>query len=255
MPCGDIERRGEKALIFCEFRDMQRLLRHYIAESFGYSADIINGDTSADSRSSDSRQKKIAAFQKAPGFGVIILSPLAVGFGVNIQAANHVIHYTRTWNPAKEDQATDRAYRIGQTKDVHVYCPVVRAPDFKTFDVKLDELLERKRALADDMLNGTGDVGPAEFDIGEVAPPGGIGAEAKPLTIDDVDRMTSRYFEAYVAALWARLGFSAGDAHASGRRRWRGRRCAQWTHPASSFSARVHRAPGPSSAGRRSRMS
>ena len=205
---GDIERRGEKALIFCEFRDMQRLLRHYIAQSFGYSADIINGDTSADSRSSDSRQKKIAAFQRAPGFGVIILSPLAVGFGVNIQAANHVIHYTRTWNPAKEDQATDRAYRIGQTKDVHVYCPVVRAPDFKTFDVKLDELLERKRALADDMLNGTGDVGPAEFDIGEVAPPEGIGAEAKPLTIDDVDRMTSRYFEAYVAALWARQGFS-----------------------------------------------
>ena len=202
-----IEQRGEKALIFCEFRDMQRLLRHYIGDSFGYSADIINGDTSADSRSSDSRQKKIAAFQKAPGFGVIILSPLAVGFGVNIQAANHVIHYTRTWNPAKEDQATDRAYRIGQTKDVFVYCPVVRAPDFKTFDVKLDELLERKRALADDMLNGAGDVGPGEFDIGEVAPPGGTGAEAKPLTIDDIDKMTPRYFEAYVAALWARAGF------------------------------------------------
>lgn len=202
-----IKQRDEKALIFCEFRDMQRLLRHYIAEAFDFSADIINGDTSADSRSSDSRHKKIAGFQKSPGFGVIILSPLAVGFGVNIQAANHVIHYTRTWNPAKEDQATDRAYRIGQTKDVIVYCPVVRAADFKTFDVKLDELLERKRALADDMLNGAGDVGPAEFDIGEVAPPGGTAAEAKPLTIDDVDKMTPRYFEAYIAALWARAGF------------------------------------------------
>ncbi len=72
----------------------------------------------------------------------IILSPLAVGFGVNIQAANHVIHYTRHWNPAKEDQATARAYRIGATKDVHVYYPVIHADDFTTFDMKLHELLK-----------------------------------------------------------------------------------------------------------------
>ena len=203
----EIRRRNEKALIFCEFRDMQRLLRHYLAEEFGYAADIINGDTAADSRSAESRQKRIAAFQRQPGFGVIILSPLAVGFGVNIQAANHVIHYTRTWNPAKEDQATDRAYRIGQTRDVYVYCPVVRAPDFKTFDEKLDELLARKRALAEDMLNGSGDIGPAEFDITEVAPKGSTPAVEKPLTIDDVDKMAPRYLEAYSAALWARQGF------------------------------------------------
>lgn len=204
---GDIRRRDEKALIFCEFRDMQRLLRHYVAAAFGYSADIINGDTAADSRRAESRQKRIAAFQRRPGFGVIILSPLAVGFGVNIQAANHVIHYTRTWNPAKEDQATGRAYRIGQTRDVYVYCPVVRAPDFKTFDVKLDELLARKRALAEDMLNGSGDIGPAEFDIAEVAPEDSVPAVEKPLTIDDVDKMTPRYLEAYSAALWVRQGF------------------------------------------------
>lgn len=204
---GEIRRRQEKALIFCEFRDMQRLLRHYVAEACGYSADIINGDTAADSRGAESRQKRIAAFQRQTGFGVIILSPLAVGFGVNIQAANHVIHYTRTWNPAKEDQATDRAYRIGQTKDVTVYCPVVRAPDFKTFDVKLDELLARKRALAEDMLNGSGDIGSGEFDIGEVAPQGGASLAEKPLTIDDIDKMAPRYFEAYAAALWSRQGF------------------------------------------------
>ena len=126
---------------------------------------------------------------------------------MNIQAANHVIHYTRTWNPSKEDQATDRAYRIGQTRDVHVYCPVVWAPDFKTFDVKLDELLERKRSLAEDMLNGSGDVGPGEFDIDDVAPRGSVGGMTTPLTLDDVDRMAPRYFEAYVATLWTRLGF------------------------------------------------
>ena len=60
-------------------------------------------------------------FRLSLGFRVIILSTVAVGFGVNVQKANHVIHFTRCWNPAKEDQATDRAYRIGQTKDVCLY--------------------------------------------------------------------------------------------------------------------------------------
>ena len=129
----------------------------------GFEADIINGDTSAAAERTDNRQKRIKAFQEAAGFGVIILSPLAVGFGVNIQAANHVIHFTRTWNPAREDQATDRAYRIGQSKDVYVYYPVVVAKDFVTFDAKLDQLLEIKRKLSQDMLNGCGDVGPADF--------------------------------------------------------------------------------------------
>ena len=89
---------------------------------------------------------------------------------MNMQAANHVIHFTRTWNPAKEDQATDRAYRIGQTKDVFVCYPTVSAGDFKTFDVKLDELLERKRSLASDMLNGSGEIGLRDFDVDELRP-------------------------------------------------------------------------------------
>ena len=86
------------------------------------SLDVYNG-TSVSAAAANNRQNVIKAFSGHPGFGVIILSPLAVGFGVNIQAANHVIHYLRHWNPAKEDQATDRAYRIGQSKDVYVYCP------------------------------------------------------------------------------------------------------------------------------------
>jgi SNF2 family DNA or RNA helicase len=165
-----VKAQGEKAIIFCEFRNIQRLLQHYIAEVFGFDADIINGDTSASATSTTSRQKRIKAFQARPGFGVIILSPVAVGFGVNIQAANHVIHYTRTWNPAKEDQASDRAWRIGQTRDVFVYYPVVSANDFVTFDVKLDQLLERKRSLAGDMLNGSSDISAADFQIDDVVP-------------------------------------------------------------------------------------
>ena len=117
-----------------------------------------------------SRQKRIDAFQSKPGFRVVILSPVAVGFGVNIQEANHVIHYTRHWNPAKEDQATDRTHRIGQTREVFVYCPVVVAPDFLTFDVKLHRLLGVERELAMDMLNGSGDVAPGDFTLEDMVP-------------------------------------------------------------------------------------
>ena len=158
-----IKTKGEKVIVFCEFKELQRTIQRAISERFELVADIINGDTSAASERSDNRQKRIRAFQDADGFGVIILSPLAVGFGVNIQAANHVIHFTRTWNPAREDQATDRAYRIGQSRDVYVYYPVVVAEDFVTFDARLDQLLEVKRKLSQDMLNGCGDVGASEF--------------------------------------------------------------------------------------------
>lgn len=90
------------------------MLQRVVAAFFGFAPHVINGDTSANPKTDINRQKPIDDFQGRPGFGVIILSPLAVGFGINIQAANHVIHFTRTWNPAKEDQATARAYRIGQ---------------------------------------------------------------------------------------------------------------------------------------------
>lgn len=203
----DIQSKGEKAIIFCEFKNIQRLLQHYIAEVFDYDADIINGDTAASASSAVSRQKRIKAFQSKPGFGVIILSPVAVGFGVNIQAANHVIHYTRTWNPAKEDQATDRAWRIGQTKDVYVYYPVVAADDFTTFDVKLDQLLERKRSLAGDMLNGCPDITAADFRVEEVVPGDAAESIDEVVTLDMALRMEGRYFEGLAAAIWARRGF------------------------------------------------
>ncbi len=157
-----IRAKQEKVIIFVEFHDLQRQLQRYIRERLGFSPDIINGTTSAAASAANSRQKRLKHFQQHEGFGVIILSPLAVGFGVNIQAANHVIHYTRTWNPAKEDQATDRAYRIGQTRDVYVYYPVATA-EFLTFDMKLDELLGWKRGLSEDMLNGCGDLCAGDF--------------------------------------------------------------------------------------------
>lgn len=154
---------NHKVIVFCEFRELQLQLQRVIAAFFGIAPSIVNGDTSADPRAQDNRQQLIDAFQRREGFNVIILSPLAVGFGVNIQAANHVVHFTRTWNPAKEDQATARAYRIGQTRTVTVYYPGVVSERFPSFDVKLDALLSNKRALATDILNGCSDLKASDF--------------------------------------------------------------------------------------------
>ena len=154
---------NHKVIVFCELRELQLMLQRCVAAFFGIAPSIVNGDTSADPRALENRQGLIDAFQKQPGFNVIILSPLAVGFGVNIQAANHVIHFTRTWNPAKEDQATARAHRIGQTRTVTVYYPGVVSDNYPSFDVRLDALLGRKRALASDMLNGCSDLTAADF--------------------------------------------------------------------------------------------
>ena len=203
---GAIKSKGEKAILFCEFRDLQRTLQRAIAERFDIVPNIINGETSTKTGSARSRQKQLKDFQAHNGFNVIILSPLAVGFGVNIQAANHVIHFTRPWNPAKEDQATDRAYRIGQTKDVFVYYPVVTAKDFTTFDAKLDSLLNWKRDLSKDMLNGAEDISPADFgDLEDVD--GTIAFVDQAVDDNDLAAMTPDGFEVLCAVLWNSCGY------------------------------------------------
>lgn len=147
-----IRAKGEKAIVFTEFRDMQRLIQRAIASRLDYHPDIVNGSTSVEAGSDDSRQAIIDRFQAGIGFGVIVLSTTAVGFGVNIQSANHVIHFTRPWNPAKEDQATDRAYRIGQEKEVFVYYPTVTGNGFESFEQRVAQRLATKRTLSTDML-------------------------------------------------------------------------------------------------------
>lgn len=202
----EVEASGEKVIVFCEFRDLQRSLQRAISERFGLKPDVINGDTSADSANAQNRQRRIRQFQDSPGFGVIVLSPLAVGFGVNIQAANHVVHFTRSWNPAKEDQATDRAYRIGQTRDVHVYYPVVVAQDFLSFDAKLDQLLDFKRGLATDMLNGAGELRKDEFFDVE-APDGSLALGEALIGVDELGTLDANAFEAFCALLWSKRGY------------------------------------------------
>lgn len=147
-----IRQKNEKVIIFAERRDTQKMLQRICFDRYGIVAKIINGDTPSIVRKTSgdkqSRQMAIDDFQAQDDFNIIIMSPIAAGMGLNVTAANHVIHYSRHWNPAKESQATDRAYRIGQTKDVYVYYPMAISPKFKSFDETLDELLCRKTSLA-----------------------------------------------------------------------------------------------------------
>lgn len=193
----EIAHKQEKVIIFTDIKEIQRSLALFIRKRFDFSAQIINGDI-------DDRQDLIDAFQGREGFGAIILSPLAVGFGVNIVSANHVIHFTRTWNPAKEGQATDRAYRIGQTKDVYVYCPTITADDFVTFDAKLDRLMTLKMDLAGDMLDGVG----SDIPGGSLMPdsgPGGVKVDVNKLVdIARVDTLDGATFEVFCRILFGR---------------------------------------------------
>jgi SNF2 family DNA or RNA helicase len=147
-----IQAKDEKVIIFAERKETQKMLQRICHERYGIVTKIINGDTPSivtrQAANRQSRQSSIDDFQSVDGFNVIIMSPVAAGMGLNVTAANHVIHYSRHWNPAKENQATDRAYRIGQTKDVYVYYPMAVSGDFKSFDETLDELLSRKTSLA-----------------------------------------------------------------------------------------------------------
>ena len=140
------------------------------------------------------------------GFGICILSPIAAGAGLNIVAANHVIHLERHWNPAKEDQATDRAYRIGQTRAVTVYLPTVRHPnpERRSFDDVLHGLIEKKRGLQ----GALGLVPPQSVTDSELIE-SVLAAHASPVGFSAVDlavalRFSWRMFEALVAVLYER---------------------------------------------------
>lgn len=150
----EVRSRQEKALIFVESRKLQLLLRAFLEKSYGIQVlPPINGTTKA-----VVRQSMVDQFNRAEGFQVLLLSPEAAGVGLNITGANHVIHLSRCWNPAKEDQATDRAYRIGQKKPVSVYLPMAVDPDFPeeaSFDLNLDALLQYKRDLSRSALYPT----------------------------------------------------------------------------------------------------
>jgi len=156
----DIQAKGEKTIVFARHKDVQRMLARVFTAEFGKPVRVINGDTpratSLRKAGMETRKRSLEEFAKTEGFQVIVLSPFVAGVGLTIVEANHVIHYGRWWNPAVEAQATDRVYRIGQPREVHVYLPILEAPTSqlsKTFDQLLDNLIERKKKLAEGILN------------------------------------------------------------------------------------------------------
>ena len=197
----------EKVILFAERRKTQHLLAHIIREQFGLgNVSIVNGDTPGSTQRENSmkmsRQQAVDRFQSTSGFNAIVMSPLAAGVGLNITEANHVIHYSRWWNPAKEDQASDRVYRIGQTRPVHIYLPMATHPEFQTFDVILHELLERKRQLSQGTLFPTERAEVTPLDLLDRLQPTQIEKDSSPLlTTEDIDRLEPRLFEIFVAAL------------------------------------------------------
>lgn len=148
----DVARRGEKALVFCESLDVLERL----AESLRQRYRLPNRPAQITGEVGGSkRQAAVDAFQSARhGFDVMLLTPRAGGVGLTLTAANHVIHLSRWWNPAVEDQCTDRVYRIGQERPVHVWYPLALHPLFPggSFDEALDTLLKRKRELTRRLL-------------------------------------------------------------------------------------------------------
>lgn len=167
-----IKSRGEKVIIFVERKETQKMLQKLCYDKYGLICKIINGETPSivkrHYQDKLSRQASIDEFQSVSGFNVIIMSPIAAGMGLNVTAANHVIHYSRHWNPAKENQATDRAYRIGQTKDVYVYYPMAVTPNIKTFDEILDDLLSKKTSLATSTIFPTERVEIKQEELGQM---------------------------------------------------------------------------------------
>ncbi|WP_167043531.1 DEAD/DEAH box helicase [Salinibacterium sp. ZJ454] len=144
---------GEKVIVFVIDRRMQLRMAMWIQQRYGLLPDVVNGETKAVSTSGAvTRRGLISRFEQTEGFNMIIMSPLAVGVGLTITGANHAIFLERHWNPAKEAQATDRIYRIGQTRPVHVYMPIARHPQVISFDAHMDALLRQKTVVKDAVM-------------------------------------------------------------------------------------------------------
>ncbi|HET7229498.1 MAG TPA: DEAD/DEAH box helicase [Longimicrobium sp.] len=138
---------GDRALVFTQFAEMGHILRARLEERFAREVPFLHGGTGK-----AARDEMVARFQAPGGPPVFILSLKAGGTGLNLTAANHVIHYDRWWNPAVEDQATDRAFRIGQTRNVQVRKLMCAG----TLEERIDQVIEEKKALAGSVL-GTGE--------------------------------------------------------------------------------------------------
>ncbi len=139
-----IASRQEKVLVFTQFRELTEPLHDHLKTCFGRDGLILHGGTPVKERAG-----LVKTFQDEDGPPFFVLSLKAAGTGLNLTAANHVIHFDRWWNPAVENQASDRAYRIGQKRNVLIHKFICKG----TLEEKIDELIMSKQNLADELLN------------------------------------------------------------------------------------------------------
>ena len=200
----EIKTRGEKVLLFVTSLKMQMILQRLLEKIFAIKIlPPINGKIDG-----AARQRIINEFKTLSGFNALILSPEAAGVGFTITEANNVIHLGRTWNPAKENQATDRVYRIGQKKAVNVYVPLACDKNLrgKTFDENLETLLSYKRNLSANVLFPTVET---DADIKTLIAVMNLPDEilsARHWTIEDVDAVTGLKFEEIISDLYNGMG-------------------------------------------------
>ena len=146
--------RQQKMLVFTQFREMTAPLAGFLGEVFGRPGLVLHGDTAV-----RNRRELVQRFQEDDGPPFFVLSLKAGGSGLTLTAASHVVHFDRWWNPAVENQATDRAFRIGQKQNVLVHKFVCGG----TVEDKIDRLIESKRALSDELLAGGGEINLTEL--------------------------------------------------------------------------------------------
>lgn len=159
---------GEKALLFTQFREFGDLIAPYLSERFGTAIPFLHGGVPK-----KQRDKMVERFQEPVGPPLMLLSLKAGGTGLNLTAANHVVHLDRWWNPAVENQATDRAFRIGQQRNVQVRKLIC----VDTIEEKIDEMISGKRQLAD-LAIGAGENWITELSTDELHRLFTLGAEA-----------------------------------------------------------------------------
>ena len=136
---------GDRALIFTQFAEWGKLLKPYLEEQLGGETLFLYGGTRK-----QEREEMIDRFQNDPsGPRIFILSLKAGGTGLNLTRANHVFHYDRWWNPAVENQATDRVFRIGQNRNVQVHKFITEG----TYEETINEIIESKKDLAEQTVN------------------------------------------------------------------------------------------------------
>jgi non-specific serine/threonine protein kinase len=146
--CEELAERQERVLVFTQFREITEPLAQLLREVFGRPGLVLHGGTAV-----SKRRALVDDFQREDGPPFFVLSLKAGGTGLNLTAASHVIHFDRWWNPAVENQATDRAFRIGQKRNVLVQKFVCRG----TVEEKIDALIEGKSGLARDLLDQGGE--------------------------------------------------------------------------------------------------